>query len=158
MKFRLLVEQDIDEMPEAQLDDIDPESAKLGQDVRLEPQGHGFKIEFRLYDIQKDGTIQQIEQQISAFGADVDVKQDEEGQTYSSLIIQKEFDSLNGVKQFLTDRFPIEQMGRYFQTNSNYMKVFVFNVNTPDEAVPLGPPAITDDTDARALLTLLAQQ
>ena len=158
MKFKLLVEQDIDGMSEAQLDDIDPESAKLGQDVQLEPQGGGFKIEFRLYDVQKDGTIQQIEQQISAFGADVDVRQDEEGHTYSSLIIQKELNSLDEVQQFLMERFPIEEMGRYFQTNSNYMKVFVFNVKTPDEAVSLGPPAITDDTDARALLTLLAQK
>jgi len=158
MKFKILKEQDLDGMSEAQLDDIDPDSISLDQDVRLEPENDGYKVELRFYDKTKDGTIQPIEQQIASFGADTDMSKESDGEAYSSFTIQKTFATLDELYDFLINRIPIEELGIYFSSNNNFMKVFVFNTSTPNQAVALGPPAITDDNDARALLVLLKQK
>ena len=159
MKFK--ISEDI--TPQEEVDAINPDSAKLSNPVEFEGD-EKFRVEFRFYDNDADGTVQQMEQQISAHGTENDVGTDGDGDSFSSLTLTQVFNSTEDMVEYLTSNLPLVQIASRFAETNSYMKIFVYELDTPNEklditdSLQLGSPTITDNEDTNMFLQALKKE
>ena len=159
MKFKIL-----EELPREEVDTISTDSAKLGTPVEYEGNAEKLKIEFRMYDVDRDGSIQTLEQQIAAHGVDTNTGTDDDGDEYSSMVLTSVFESPEQIISYLTSKLPIAQVAKQFETNNNYMKIFIYELDKPNQPIDIstelnvGSHTVTDDDDANDLIQALKDE
>ena len=117
---------------------------EVQQNIKDVEQNSNIQIEFHIYspdrtNPQVDQYIAQLEQRISAFGAENTEQKDEVGHDYSMFrLIGKKFRSPKEVADFFRTQFKdfIQLMNQIWRNSKNFIRVILVDDSNPPNRIP----------------------
>ena len=116
----------------------------VGQDIKTVENNSSLQLEFHIYspdrsNPQSDQFIAQLEQRISAFGAENAEEKNESGKTYSMFrLTGKKFQSTQQIPEFFQKEFTdfIKIIGQVWAMSSNFIRVLIIDDSKPPKRIP----------------------
>jgi hypothetical protein len=116
----------------------------VAQDVQTVEQNSNLMIEFHIYTPDRsapeaDQYVAQLEQRLSAFGAENAEQKNESGKSYSMYrLIGKKFQGSQQIPNFFQKEFPdfLKLADQIWQQSNNFIRVVVVDDSKPPKRIP----------------------
>jgi len=116
----------------------------VGQDIQTVEQKSNLMLEFHIYSIDRskpevDQYIAQLEQRLSAFGAENAEQKNESGKPYSMFrVIGKKFQGIQQIAEFFQKEFPdfLKLVDQIWKQSDNFIRILVVDDSKPPKRIP----------------------
>jgi uncharacterized protein with von Willebrand factor type A (vWA) domain len=116
----------------------------IQQDVQTVEQNSTLLVEFHIYtpdqsDPTTDQYVTQLEQRLSAFGAENAEQKNESGKAFSMFrLVGKKFQSTGQIAEFFQKEFPdfVKLVDQIWRMSNNFVRVVVVEDSKPPKRIP----------------------
>jgi hypothetical protein len=135
----------------------------IGQDIETVENNSILRLEFHIYtpdrsNPEADQIVTQLEQRLSAFGAENAEQKNESGHPYSMFrIIGRKFSSTQEIINFFQTDFPefINLLTQIWRASKNFVRVVVVDESNPPKRLPGRMYTLLGTSDYQDMLTAL---